>query len=252
MTDNNHKLFAYAMMATAVVMALLVISYFVRGLPTVSLVLSIGVIFFEITAPFEILKRLGLRPRDCHIYAHNIDTMLDYCFPPFARGRAKPDLLGIRRELLVFLLVSLIIFSVYVPAYWAYFSLNAVKHHAELIISWNVPPKFFFEIITQIFVVALPEEIFYRGFLQSALIRRFPHHRSFFGHASLSAIVLTNLIFAIGHVASTLNPTRMLTFFPGLVFSYLVVRNKSLLAAILFHAACNIVGQILYASFYLK
>ncbi len=251
MSERSHQFFLSAMLATSLLMALLIASHFVQGLPTVSMILAIGIIFFEITAPFEILKRLNIAAKDCHIYAHNIDTVIDIFFPPITRGRFKPDFIGMKKEMKEFLWVSLITFGLYIPAYWGYFALNAIRQNAELVASLNWPPQFFYEVITQIFVVALPEELFYRGFLQSALARKFSHHRNFFGHASIAAVVLTNIIFALGHVASSFSPIRMLTFFPGLVFSYLVVRNQSIFSAVLFHAACNIVGQILYASFYL-
>lgn len=239
-----------ALLASALLMVLLVISYFTRGIAIATTVLSIAIIFFEITIPFEVLKRLNLRPRDANIYAHNIDTTLDLLFPPFGRMRNKPDFQGAKRELTFFLIFSIAIFAPYVICYWAYFKFTAASSGTTLVVNWNFPPMLWYEVITQIFVVALPEEIFYRGFLQSALMRTFPAR----GHRAWlmgTAVILTNIIFALGHVASTLNPMRLLTFFPGLLFSYLVLRNKSLLSAILFHAACNILGQILYASFYL-
>lgn len=233
-------------------MIVLLISYFTRNVAIASLALSIGMIFFQITVPFEVLKRLGIRPRDCNIYAHNVDTTLDLLLPPFGQIRNKPDFRGMGLELAHFAVITVIVFAIYIAGYWAFYAFKATHENATLIVSWNVPPRIVYEIFTQIFVIALPEELFYRGFLQSALLKKMPSHKRLSGWPLGAAIICTNLIFAFGHVASTLNPMRMLTFFPGILFSYFVLRHKSLLSAILFHAACNILGQILFASFYIR
>ncbi len=251
MSERIDRLFIFAITASFILMALLFISYYVHGVAVAGMLCTIVIIFFQITVPFEVLKRLGLHAREFNIYAHNIDMTLDVLFPPFGRMRNKPDFVGMARELLTFVVVTIVIFVPYILAYWGWQELVAHKEHLRVIISWNFPPHLGYEILTQIFVIALPEEIFFRGFLQSALLKKIhPSHKR--PPWLSSAVILTNLIFALGHVASTMNPTRLLTFFPGMVFSYLVLRNKSLLAAILFHAACNILGQILYASFYLR
>jgi membrane protease YdiL (CAAX protease family) len=88
--------------------------------------------------------------------------------------------------------------------------------------------------------------------LQSAFLHKWPNRSYFFGLPIGRAIIFSNMIFALAHVVSSHSPVRLLTFFPGLIFAYLVYKNKSLLSAILFHAACNLLGQILYASFFLR
>ncbi len=108
------------------------------------------------------------------------------------------------------------------------------------------------EILTQLIVIGLPEELFYRGFLQGVFVRTWVPKTFILGLPVGRAIMLTNVIFAFAHVVGGFSPVRLLTFFPGLLFSWLVFKRHNLLSAIIFHAACNILGQILYASWFFK
>lgn len=251
MTNKTNRIFGYAIGSSIILMALLITSYFLKSNSTASLIITIAIILFQIIAPIEILKYCGISAREFNIYAHNIDTIIDILFPPWGKRKIRPHFSAIANELLVLFKVSLVIFIPYIICYWAYYEFLAIYHGLRVAISYNFPPRLGFEIITQIAVIALPEELFYRGFLQSALLKKWPNRLKIFGLPMGKAIIITNLIFAVAHVASTFSPLRLLTFFPGLIFSYLVYRNHSLLAAVLFHAACNILGQILYASLFL-
>jgi membrane protease YdiL (CAAX protease family) len=252
MKEHHTPVFLAAITSSILLLGLLLVSYFLRGLGVLSSFINIGIIIFEVTVPFEVLRRYQISAKDYNIYAHKIDTILDLALPPFSPKRIKPDFISLREELWVFLKVSFLVFSAYIFFYWAFGELKAASQNTELLVSLNFPPMVLYEILIQVFVAGIPEEIFYRGFLQSAFLRRWPNRTTIFGLPCGFAILLTNFIFALGHVASTLNPTRMLTFFPGLIFSYFVYKNKSLVAAVLFHASCNILGQILAGSFYLR
>jgi membrane protease YdiL (CAAX protease family) len=251
MSNIKERITHVALISTTVLLGMLVLSYFMKSLATASLICSIAVILFEILVPIETLKFYGINPKSFNIYAHNIDTIFDLLFPPWGQRKIRPDFSSITKEFIVFFKTSLLIFIPYIISYWIFFKFLAATNNLHLIISLNFPPQIIYEIIIQIFVVALPEELFYRGFLQSALIKRWPTHTKILGLPMGRAIIITNVIFALGHVAASFTPLRMLTFFPGLIFSFLVYKNHSLLSAILFHAACNILGQILSASFFL-
>lgn len=95
------------------------------------------------------------------------------------------------------------------------------------------------EILFQILGVALPEEFFYRGYLQTAFLNHFKSKQKLSKWAPLLAITLASALFALAHLPSG-NITRLLTFFPGLLFGLLRYRTGGLLAAILCHAACNL------------
>lgn len=95
--------------------------------------------------------------------------------------------------------------------------------------------------LTHLVFIALPEEYFYRGYLQTRLTQLLGT-RKFLGitHANL----LTSLLFALGHllipVGGTLILSRASVFFPSLAFGWLRERTHSILAPTLYHAACNI------------
>ena len=99
-----------------------------------------------------------------------------------------------------------------------------------------------------LFAVALPEEIFHRGYLMSALEGRWPAKRTLFGVPFGLAAVLSSLIFALGHLVGMAQSARLATFFPALVFAWLWRRSGSLWAPALFHTASNLLMDVLLAS----
>ena len=101
-----------------------------------------------------------------------------------------------------------------------------------------------YEILIQIFCIALPEEFFYRGYMQTGftkVFRQFPKIQKF---AVPIAIVVTSLFFALSHLPSG-NLSRLLTFFPGLLFGTIRYKTNSLVPAILCHAGCNMMMYLL-------
>ena len=100
-------------------------------------------------------------------------------------------------------------------------------------------------LLIHIVLVGIPEEVFYRGYLQSRLQQVMPARWKLFGISWGPALIVTSILFALGHYAVGLNPERLLVFFPSLLFG--LVRNwtGSVGAAALFHAFCNVLQQIL-------
>ena len=93
----------------------------------------------------------------------------------------------------------------------------------------------------QILFVAIPEEFFFRGYLQSNIIYLFntlsgKKHR--FTH--WYGIIICAMIFALSHVILLGSINSIITFFPGLVMGWLFFRTNSLIAPILFHSLANI------------
>ena len=101
-----------------------------------------------------------------------------------------------------------------------------------------------------LFAVALPEEVFHRGYLMGALDRRFVPTRKFFGVALGWGAVLSSLLFAVGHLIAFAQPVRLATFIPAMVFAWLWRRSGSLWAPALFHFASNLLMQVLLASLF--
>jgi len=115
---------------------------------------------------------------------------------------------------------------------------------------WAVGIFWFLEICaTHIFGVALPEETFYRGYLQPRLQSKWPARRTIFGVRIGLAAVVASALFAAGHFLGEWNPLRLGPFFPGLVFAWLRNASGSVVGAIGYHALCNILGEVLFAAY---
>ena len=102
-------------------------------------------------------------------------------------------------------------------------------------------------VLAELVVIALPEEYFFRGYLQSRLEVRWPSRRRLLGAPVGPALVLSSVLFALGHPLVDFNPLRLVVFFPGLIFGWMRQATGSIVAGVLFHAACNLYSMLLHA-----
>jgi hypothetical protein len=100
--------------------------------------------------------------------------------------------------------------------------------------------------LAQLLVVALPEEYFFRGYVQTRLEVRWPSRRRLFGARVGMALVVASALFAIAHLLVDGNALRLAVFFPALVFGWMRQATGSILAGVLFHAASNLVSEVLH------
>jgi hypothetical protein len=98
-------------------------------------------------------------------------------------------------------------------------------------------------------VVALPEEAFYRGYLQSGLDARWDRRVRVLGVEVGASLVVTSALFALGHFATLPNPARLAVFFPSLLFGWLRARTGGIGAPVLVHAAANVLVAALAAGY---
>ncbi len=99
-------------------------------------------------------------------------------------------------------------------------------------------------ILIQFLLVALPEEVFYRGYLQTRLEQLFPKQTKVLGvNVSVMSLLLTSLIFAVGHYVTIPSPHRLAVFFPSLLFGWMRKASGGILAPLIFHALCNLVAE---------
>jgi membrane protease YdiL (CAAX protease family) len=102
-------------------------------------------------------------------------------------------------------------------------------------------------VATHWLLVALPEEFFYRGYLQPRL-QRWPAMSAtiirFVGLQVTTANVLTSALFGIAHFMVGGNPLRLAVFFPSLLFGALRDRTGTIATPLLFHAFCNILAHL--------
>ncbi|HLU64833.1 MAG TPA: CPBP family intramembrane glutamic endopeptidase [Kofleriaceae bacterium] len=101
----------------------------------------------------------------------------------------------------------------------------------------------------QVVVIALPEELFFRGFIHGLLERAMPPRRRLWGGGVGWALVLSSALFALGHLASGLDPRRLSVFFPGLMFGWMRSATGSILAGTIAHAASNLFIHVLERMF---
>jgi uncharacterized protein len=100
----------------------------------------------------------------------------------------------------------------------------------------------------QLIVIALPEELFFRGYLHALLERRWPARRTLLGGGVGWALVLSSALFALGHLMVEPDPRRLAVFFPGLLFGWMRSATGSILAGTLAHAASNLFITLLERS----
>jgi uncharacterized protein len=112
--------------------------------------------------------------------------------------------------------------------------------------SLNVrPAEMANELLGQVFVIALPEEAFYRGYLQSRMDDAWPRRATVLGACVGPGLVAASCIFALGHLATVHLPARLAVFFPALLFGWLRARTGGIGASVFLHAFCNLYSQLL-------
>jgi membrane protease YdiL (CAAX protease family) len=99
--------------------------------------------------------------------------------------------------------------------------------------------------LVQIVVVALPEELFFRGCVHGLLERRWPPTRRWLGGGIGWALIVSSALFAVIHLPKAGDPRALATFFPGLLFGWLRSATGSIGAAVGVHAASNICVRVL-------
>lgn len=112
-------------------------------------------------------------------------------------------------------------------------------------VDWKVLELLFIQVV----VVALPEEVFFRGFVHQLLERALPPRRRLAGGGVGVALLISSALFAIGHLAVSPDPRRLSVFFPGLLFGWVFSRTRSVLAGTLIHALSNVFIFLLERSF---
>ncbi len=92
----------------------------------------------------------------------------------------------------------------------------------------------------QFMYVALSEEVFFRGYVQSNILRlttpvmgKLPRLQQW------TSIIISAACFTVAHIIVQGQIISVLLFLPGLVLGWLFIRTRSLLAPILFHGLAN-------------
>jgi membrane protease YdiL (CAAX protease family) len=113
-----------------------------------------------------------------------------------------------------------------------------------------VLPGLLDEALGQLLMIALPEEAFYRGYLQTSLDDVWKARVRVLGAELGPSILVTSALFALGHFMTEVHPNRLAVFFPALVFGWLRARSGGIGASVLFHAMCNLFASYLTRSYF--
>ncbi|HEX7623627.1 MAG TPA: MXAN_2755 family glutamic-type intramembrane protease [Anaeromyxobacteraceae bacterium] len=153
-----------------------------------------------------------------------------------------------------------VVFPLFFAGFWAYglllpslppwLATHLAPYALPLSPRFRLPHRFPLFALVQLLVVALPEELFYRGWMQTTWAATRPGRQVRVLGANLGAgFLATQALFAVGHLV-VLQAWRLGTFFPGLIFGWLRERTGGLAAPVLFHALSNLFIAVLEASFY--
>ena len=164
-------------------------------------------------------------------------------------GLSEPEPLSparIARESVTALLWALGLAAIFLPPFWLGFvwwwHIRTPFHPAPLATLGS-------DFLGQLLVIALPEEAFYRGYLQSALDEAWRPRVRVLGAELGPSILVTSALFAAGHLCTELNAGRLAVFFPALVFGWLRSRTRGVGAGLVFHALCNLFASYLSQSY---
>ena len=162
-------------------------------------------------------------------YVVSISALIMLAVPFFLKPGSR-DLKWHPRGIILGLLVSAVLLAAYLAVIWGY-GLYSGQSLTINRLSYSF-------ILMQLLLVALPEEAFFRGYLQQK-----------FGN-SIKSVVVVSALFAVGHFvtlclggnhAPAVCAQAILTFFPSLVMGYLYIATGTLWASIIFHFLANVV-----------
>ncbi len=145
-------------------------------------------------------------------------------------------------ELGVAVAVAAVVFPAYAAGYYWWWE---PAHSFDL----TLPPDLANLALAQLVVVALPEEAFFRGFLQTGLTDLAKVRVRVLGvDVAPAAWLLQAALFALLHVLVEPHPARLAVFFPALLFGWVRAWRGGVGAAIGLHAMSNLYSEILARS----
>ncbi len=146
------------------------------------------------------------------------------------------------RELAVAMSVIAVVFPLYAVGYYVWTGPTTSFQLA-------LPPDLLNLGLAQIVVVALPEEAFFRGYLQTSLTDIESRRLRFLGVELAPAAWLSQAaLFAAIHFLVEPSLARLSVFFPGLLFGWLRAWRGGIGAAVAIHAMSNLYSEILARS----
>lgn len=112
---------------------------------------------------------------------------------------------------------------------------------------WRIPSGFPRQVAEQFLLVALPEEMFFRGYLQEQLDQTFGRRWRILGARLGVGWLLADALFAVCHIFRG-GPARLIVFFPGLLYGWLRARTGSIAMPVAYHAVSNLLMTVMLES----
>jgi membrane protease YdiL (CAAX protease family) len=164
-------------------------------------------------------------------------------FGVFDLARAVVDAIpSALRELAAATVVAVVVFPLYAGGYYIWTERTA---GFEL----DLPPDLLNAALAQLMVVALPEEAFFRGYVQTALTDAEASRVRLLGvEFAPRACLLQAVLFAAIHFLVEPHPARLAVFFPALLFGWVRAWRGGIGAALALHASSNLYSEILARS----
>ncbi|MFQ5823254.1 MAG: type II CAAX prenyl endopeptidase Rce1 family protein [bacterium] len=141
-------------------------------------------------------------------------------------------------------ILSLIVLPPYVIAFYmieSYFNSATFR--------LTISDEFLARTVFLILFISLPEEYFFRGYLQTELNRVFGKKHRMLGVNFGIGLILSAIIFGLVHALLGGGWPALLTIFSGLLFGWLREKTGGILAPTLFHGLGNVVYLNLLESF---
>jgi len=223
---------------------------------------EVAVVFAVATGAASLLYNVGQSVAFIHRNLHPMVALIFLVLPQLMlRRRGNIERYGFTTQPLgLGLLIAAVAIAVVLPLFGVGFlvAVRAACTHAPSLVPgscfrafhpvWRVPGDFPMQVAAQLVVVALPEELFFRGYVQGRLEDALPPTRTLWGARVGWAWILGAALFGLGHFLVTFEPQMLTRFFPGLAFGWMYARTRSILPSTLFHAACNLIMAVLSAS----
>ncbi len=213
-----------------------------------------AIIFFAITTGF--LKFLDLSGISILRELLPVFAAVMFLYIPTIYSSRKRDkklieiikIKNLKSNIIFSVYISLAIFPLYTIGFYIFHSMILGKKFL-LHFPGDSPGNLISMILFHIFIAGLPEETFYRGFVQELFNRDFGKKWKLFGIQFGPSIFLTSFLFAIGHYIIIPHPFRLAVFFPSLLFGLMKEKTQNITLPFLFHAIANIYSGILEGMF---
>lgn len=123
---------------------------------------------------------------------------------------------------------------------WVEDTLNVRLYAQRPALGWTWPSAPLLLVARHLFVAAIPEEMFYRGYMQTRFDEVYPRKWRVFGTEVGPGLLITCVLFAAGHSLVMFQWWHAFIIVPSLAFGWLRQRTGGIVAGAFFHAWCNV------------